>query len=739
MNIQLTFHLTLIFVILPTILFSQEDQSISGAVVVVSVLGEADTLDEAGIRKGEELSAGMLIPLTHSVITEQASSVTLLLSNGTTLSVQEKSVLQVSSFKQKPFEANGRKLSDLKEEPSSSQITIDLDMGSLVVKTKKLNRSSTLDIHSPVGVAGIRGTEFQMGIQPDGGLQLDVTESTVSFTPPGGQVTLVPEGRGLDVSNVGISSPRPVNPVTAQNITVVNEAATQASADIPLESVTQVLLEIEAEELKAEQSTIPEDDSSTPSNEENGQSAPQKNDGGERMQETVPQVNIEEMLEQNPDAKQVRKSGEIGASAEELQKFPLKAAALERFLSMPQEVQKQLISYDFSVLERLMEMPGFGIEQAIGFLGYSPEARALILGLDDTPLLALLEQGLEEAVVVGTLSVQNLELAGSENLPSATIESPLESRILELGNSLRESGNDEVYGEILEMAGGIWTEEWLRTAEVANLVLQDYKILPDGTGAVFLSGGEVFANPFYLEMASLYQTLENDVMVWGNDPNFLGGSSIELLAGRYDFSDSMGQSSVLVVGAQDTLSMSGQFSVDFESRPDTRVVLMGGENLELSDGTSLSSSLNDLVLSSRSDILLRDASLESAREIAIRSLRDIQMEQVSLSASDIIRFRAEHDINLNGVSFNAGLPFLIMEANTIRLSNIDFPLATQVHLNSLKGPIDGRYPNFGTSIPLSDQIGRVNFIENIKSGGNPLLDRASFDQFGGNITIGKLP
>jgi hypothetical protein len=166
---------------------------------------------------------------------------------------------------------------------------------------------------------------------------------------------------------------------------------------------------------------------------------------------------------------------------------------------------------------------------------------------------------------------------------------------------------------------------------------------------------------------------------------------------------------------------------------------MSGENLELSDGTSLSSSLNDLVVSSRSDILLRDASLESAREIAIRSLRDIQMEQVSLSASDIIRFRAEHDINLNGVSFNAGLPFLIMEATTIRLSNIDFPLATQVHLNSLKGPIDGRYPNFGTSIPLSDQIGRVNFIENIKSGGNPLLDRASFDQFGGNITIGKLP
>ena len=80
-----------------------------------------------------------------------------------------------------------------------------------------------------------------------------------------------------------------------------------------------------------------------------------------------------------------------------------------------------------------------------------------------------------------------------------------------------------------------------------------------------------------------------------------------------------------------------------------------------------------------------------------------------------------------------------MEATTIRLRNVDFPLATQVQLNSLKGPIDGRYPNFGTAIPLSDQIGRVNFIENIRSGGNLLMDRPSFDQFGGNINIGKLP
>jgi hypothetical protein len=78
-----------------------------------------------------------------------------------------------------------------------------------------------------------------------------------------------------------------------------------------------------------------------------------------------------------------------------------------------------------------------------------------------------------------------------------------------------------------------------------------------------------------------------------------------------------------------------------------------------------------------------------------------------------------------------------MEATTIRLRNIDFPSVTQVQLNSLKGPIDGRYPNFG-AVSISDQLGRVNFIENVRSGGSLMNDRPSFDTHGTNIQIGKI-
>ena len=38
-----------------------------------------------------------------------------------------------------------------KGEPSESKVVIDLDWGSLVVKTKKLDKKSSFDINSPVG------------------------------------------------------------------------------------------------------------------------------------------------------------------------------------------------------------------------------------------------------------------------------------------------------------------------------------------------------------------------------------------------------------------------------------------------------------------------------------------------------------------------------------------------------------------------------------------------------------
>jgi hypothetical protein len=135
---------------------------------------------------------------------------------------------------------------------------------------------------------------------------------------------------------------------------------------------------------------------------------------------------------------------------------------------------------------------------------------------------------------------------------------------------------------------------------------------------------------------------------------------------------------------------------------------------------------------------MQEVILESTREVALRSLRDLQLNQVSITAADRIHLRASRNLDVDGLQLSQSLPSLIMEATTVRLSNVDFPSATAVQLNSLKGPIDGRYPNFGTGVSLEQQLGRVNFIENVRSGGNLMNDRPSFDQFGGNISIGKM-
>ena len=70
----------------------------------------------------------------------------------------------MASFEQEPFVDDGRKLAELPGEPSASEVLIDLDYGSLVVKTKKLNKASSFNIDSPVGVAGhtaVRSSKWQ--------------------------------------------------------------------------------------------------------------------------------------------------------------------------------------------------------------------------------------------------------------------------------------------------------------------------------------------------------------------------------------------------------------------------------------------------------------------------------------------------------------------------------------------------------------------------------------------------
>jgi hypothetical protein len=282
------------------------------------------------------------------------------------------------------------------------------------------------------------------------------------------------------------------------------------------------------------------------------------------------------------------------------------------------------------------------------------------------------------------------------------------------------------------------SEEWIRVGEVANVLSQDYSLSTSSLSDLAKSGTEVLSNPFYQEISSLYGQLETEFLVAGQ-PTFVGGRRITIDSAKLDISSLTGSGSgSFVVSGSELLKMSTSVELIGSPTSSTRVVLMSGENLESEKGLTFKSATRDLVLAARKDILLEDVQLESTREIALRSLRDVTLTNVTMGAGNLATVRATRDLNVNGMKFSREIPSIIMEGTTIRLSEVNFPAASMVRLNSLKGAIDGKYPNFGSSIPNAQQIGRVNFIKNVSSGGNVLNTRSAFDQYGGNISIGKV-
>ena len=94
------------------------------------------------------MKIGDLLAEGHYAEAGKGGELGLLLSNGTLLSLEPGTRIRIGLFGQQPFESVKSKLSDLPEEPSLSQVEIDLNFGALVVKTKKLRPSSSFLIRS---------------------------------------------------------------------------------------------------------------------------------------------------------------------------------------------------------------------------------------------------------------------------------------------------------------------------------------------------------------------------------------------------------------------------------------------------------------------------------------------------------------------------------------------------------------------------------------------------------------
>jgi hypothetical protein len=548
----------------------------------------------------------------------------------------------------------------------------------------------------------------------------------------------VGQGNGLSVSKTGVPTPRPINPVAAQTISVTNQVATQVTANISLSTVTGAMTETTTESQTGEDSGEGDGEGDSEGDSEDSDSGDgESSEGGDDSSSSSDSGDIGgAALENNADALQARKTGKVSAMSRQLAKFGLNDEQTNRFYMLSAKAQGFILLEEKEVVQRLLSMDGFFVDQADAFFLYSAETRAQILGLDDSAIVPGLNQRIEEALLAGTLTKE--DLSGSTKTKVPTVTSPLatDNEIMGLSDKLKEAGHIGVMEELLELSGGKLTKDWIRTGEVANILLQDY----DWATALptVLTSTEVLVNPFYTPIAQLRQELENDSLIYG-DAAVLGGKN-QIIASNSNILSSYFTSSTktVIVSSLEDMSASDSFSWETPEQSDTRIVVMSAGKMNLKQGISLKSATSDLIISSREDLQLDQITLDVADEVAVRGLKDVQLNNVTMGANMQATIKARRNLNVDGLNFNRGASNILMEATTMRLSNVNFPANSAVRLNSLKGAIDGRYPNFGSNLSAAQQVGRVNFIKNVSSGGNVMNNRQTFDQFGNNITIGKI-
>jgi hypothetical protein len=190
------------------------------------------------------LQNGMELTESDTVVTDKNSSVVLIFENASTVRVGAESKLEVKEFKIDPLD-EVIEPSKLKKEPTKSKTELALTYGEMVGDVKKLNTSSTYSIKTPVGAAGIRGTQFRIVFRPssDGKaftFTLSTAEGLVLFegsTSGSGTPVEVAADKevvvNVDVAadgSLSVSTPASAVPISSEAKSQISSAVTESVA-----------------------------------------------------------------------------------------------------------------------------------------------------------------------------------------------------------------------------------------------------------------------------------------------------------------------------------------------------------------------------------------------------------------------------------------------------------------------------------------------------------------------------
>lgn len=234
-----------------------------GAIKVGKVQGQVTRLTADS--KTFELKVGDTLIETDLIQTGQSAMVVIVFANGASIKLGSNTSMQIAEFKMDPL-PKAIEVATLKEEPTISRTRLKLNRGELVGDVKHLNRDkgSSFEIATPVGAAGIRGTQFRIVFIPSGNgtsftFQLQTADGHVTFYSGQAQAT-GPELNVLTANEIVVTADATVDPTTGA-ITVTNVQVPDAPASMSTTAtaaITQQVTEVIVEATKNTTITISE-------------------------------------------------------------------------------------------------------------------------------------------------------------------------------------------------------------------------------------------------------------------------------------------------------------------------------------------------------------------------------------------------------------------------------------------------------------------------------------------------
>jgi len=173
-------------------------------VVAVQVRGTVEVVHGKST-EAEAVAEGDQLGVDDTITTAAQSSVMLVVPNGTVVALREKSRLKIAVALQAPLVGEALAANATEpHEPAISQTSFELAFGEMLTRVRKLNPSSTFEVQTPVSVAAVRGTVFEVSYQPDAAgeahYQLSTASGLVHVTPHAGKMVAVSADEQVEVS-----------------------------------------------------------------------------------------------------------------------------------------------------------------------------------------------------------------------------------------------------------------------------------------------------------------------------------------------------------------------------------------------------------------------------------------------------------------------------------------------------------------------------------------------------------